>query len=184
MKFQIIGLQGRIPGTSVRHLTTSAGSSSTVSTDSVAKLRKIEQLCRDNPKFIVNDKLYRLLYDKNLFLMAYNKLKSNPGNMTPGIQPTTLDGMSNEVIDGIIGSLKTGEFKFQPGRRVQIPKSNGKMRPLTIAPPRDKLVQECIRMILAAIFEPSFSETSHGFRNGKSCHTALKTISQKFGMAS
>jgi retron-type reverse transcriptase len=68
--------------------------------------------------------------------------------MTPGILPTTLDGLSIEVIYEIIHSLRKGTFKFQPGRRVQIPKANGKMRPLTIAPPRDKLVQEVMRMIL------------------------------------
>lgn len=171
-----------IPRTGVRLLTTAAGSSSTVSTDAVGKLRKIAQLCKDDPKFIVKDKVYRLLYDRNLFQIAYNKLKSNPGNMTPGILPTTLDGMSNEVIDDIINKLRSGSFEFQPGRRVNIPKANGKKRPLTIAP-RDKLVQECMRMILEVIYEPAFAEVSHGFRNKKSCHSALRTINQKFGMA-
>ena len=114
--------------------------------------------------------------------------------MTPGIVPTTLDGMSLEVVDEIINTLRNGTFKFQPasacmaigqkGKRIEIPKTNGKMRPLTIAPPRDKLVQECIRMILEAIFEPNFLENSHGFRPGKSCHTALKMIKQRFGVAS
>lgn len=181
--FRKKGQLGRVSGNSVRYLTTTAEGFSTVSTDGVEKLRKIANLCQENPNFIVTDKLYRLLYDKELFLIAYNKLKSNPGNMTPGIVPTTLDGMSIEVIEDIISKLRDGTFEFQPGRRVQIPKANGKLRPLTIAPPRDKLVQECMRMILEAIYEPSFAECSHGFRNSKSCHTALKTISQRFGMA-
>ena len=101
--------------------------------------------------------------------------------MTPGIVQNTLDGMSIEVIDEIISTLKDGTFNFLPGRR--IPKANGKMRALTIAPARDKLVQECIRMILEAIFEPNFLENSHGFRPDKSCHTALKMIKQRFGTA-
>lgn len=118
--------------------------------------------------------------------MAYNKLKSNPGNMTPapaGITPTTLDGMSVEVIEEIIESLKDGSFKFKPGRRIYIPKDDGGLRPLTIAPPRDKLVQECIRMILEAIYEPTFSDNSHGFRPNRSCHSALRAAKQKFTMA-
>jgi len=181
--YKYLTIQGRVPGNNVRYNSTSAGSSSTVSTDGVAKLRKIAKLCSENPNFIVNDKLYRLLYDKQLYQIAYNKLKSKPGNMTPGIVPTTLDGMSIQVIEEITRKLREGTFNFKPGRRIQIPKANEKLRSLTIAPPRDKLVQECIRMILEAIYEPSFSDNSHGFRPNRSCHTALKTIRQKFGGA-
>lgn len=184
VKHKIEERLGRVPGSNVRFLTTTAESFSTVATDGVAKIRKIAELCKANPEFIVKDKLYRLLYDKNLYLIAYNKLKSNRG--TPGIVPTTLDGMSMEVIEGIISKLRLGSFDFQR----KMPKANGKQRPLTIAPPRDKLVQECMRMILEAIFEPSFSECSHGFRPNhpeggcnRSCHTALRSINQKFGMA-
>jgi group II intron reverse transcriptase/maturase len=174
---------GRIPGVGVRNFSSDAGGSSTVSTDGLRKIRKINELCTANKDFIVTDKLYNILYDKEMYLVAYHKLKSKPGNMTPGINPTTLDGFSSEVIEDIIKSLKDGTFKFLPGRRVYIPKANGDKRPLTIAPPRDKLVQECIRMILEAIYEPSFSEYSHGFRPNKSCHTALRAIKQKFVMA-
>ena len=171
---------GRVPGINLRQFSTSAGSSSTVSTDGLEKIRKIAMLSKSNPKFIFRDKLYKILYDREIFQIAYDKLKSKPGNMTPGILPTTLDGLSIEVIDEITNSLRKGTFRFQPGRRVQIPKANGKMRPLTIAPPRDKLVQEVMRMILEAIYEPTFLENSHGFRPGKSCHSALKMIKQRF----
>lgn len=129
------------------------------------------------------DDIYKIMLDKKMYEIAYHKLRSNPGNMTPGITPTTLDGMSSEVIDEIIQVLKTQEFKFSPGRRVYIPKSNGDRRPLTIAPPRDKLVQEVMRMILEAIYEPNFSDSSHGFRRNHSCHTALRDIRQKFTVA-
>lgn len=170
----------REPVINVRKLTTAAEGFSTVSTDAIRKICKIAELCDKNPEFIVNDKLYRLLYDKKLYLAAYEKLKSKPGNMTPGIVPTTLDGMSFEVIEEIIKKIKDESFDFQPGRRVHIPKANGKSRPLTIAPPRDKLIQECIRMILEAIYEPAFSDNSHGFRPNRGCHTALKMLNQKF----
>lgn len=174
---------GRVPGLGVCNYTTTAGSSSTVSTDGFGKLKKINKLCEENKDYVVKDKLYRLLYDKELFYAAYHKLKSKPGNMTPGIIPTTLDGISEEAIVEIIKSLKDESFQFQPGRRIQIPKASGGQRPLTIAPPRDKLVQECIRMILEAIYEPTFSENSHGFRPNRSCHTALRAARQRFVMS-
>lgn len=129
---------------------------------------------------IIDRNLYSMMQDESIFIIAYNKLKSNPGNMTAGINPTTLDGISKEWILETIESLKTEQFKFTPGRRIQIPKASGGQRPLTIAPPRDKIVQECIRMILEAIFEPTFSENSHGFRAGRSCHSALKHVKVNF----
>lgn len=181
----IVPSQGRASGFGVCSYSTSAGSSSTVSTDGLGKLQKIYHLCKENKNFVVIDKLYRLLYDKDLYYAAasHKKLKSKPGNMSPGIIPTTLYGMSEESIVKIIDSLKDGTFKFQPGRRIYIPKANGDQRTLTLAPPRDKLVQECIRMILEAIYEPTFYENSHGFRPNRSCHTALRSARQKFVMA-
>lgn len=178
-------LTERKPVIDLRTLSTVAEGFSTGSPNAIEKIRKIADLCKENPEFIVTDKLYRLLYDKRLYFAAYEKLKSKPlgGNMTPGIVPTTLDGMSEEVIEEIIEKIKNGTFNFQPGRRVHIPKANGKTRPLTIAPPRDKLVQEGIRMILEAIYEPAFSDNSHGFRPNRSCHSALKMLNQKFRVA-
>jgi retron-type reverse transcriptase len=183
--------EGRRPGSHIRSITSVAGSSSTVSTDSVKKLQKIYNLCINNNNFVVKDKIYNLMYDPQLYFIAYQKLRIKPGNMTPGITPTTLDGMSNEVINDIIRRLKDGTFKFsllvpaslRGPRRIYIPKANGGSRPLTIAPPRDKLVLEAMRQILETIFEPSFRESSHGFRPGRSCHTALKEIRNKFGVA-
>lgn len=174
---------GRRPVIATRTFSTSTEGFSNGSTNAVEKIRKIAELCKENPDFVVTDKLYRLLYDKKLYYIAYEKLKSKPGNMTPGIVPTTLDGMSTEVIAEIVEKIKNESFEFKPGRRVHIPKANGKTRPLTIAPPRDKIVQESIRMILEAIYEPAFSDNSHGFRPNRSCHSTLKTFNQKFRVA-
>lgn len=172
-----------------------ARSSSTVSTDGMRKLRKISELCIQNPEFVVKDKVYNILYDREIYYIAYNKLKSKPGNMTPGITPTTpiffiqkknggLDGMSSEVIENIINKMKDSSFKFSPGRRINIPKPSGHgTRPLTIAPPRDKVIQEVMRMILESIFEPSFLPNSHGFRPGKSCHSALRDLKTNFQLS-
>jgi retron-type reverse transcriptase len=175
--------RGRISSLNIRMFHSAAGSSSTVESDSANKLLKLANYCEQNPNETITDPIYRLMYNPRLYEMAYHKIKSKPGNMTPGIVPTTLDGMSSTVINEIIESLKNQTFHFAPGRRIQIPKSNGGKRPLTIAPPRDKLVQEVMRIILEIIFEPTFSESSHGFRAGRSCHTALKNIKEKFGVA-
>ena len=173
-----IGTRGRIPDFNIRELSTSAGSPVQRKSDTCAKLVKLREHCMKNPDTPVNmEKIYRLMYDPSLYELAYKK--SNPGNMTGGIRPTTtpLDGM--EVIERIIDKLKDNSFKFT--RRVEIPK--GGKRPLTAARARDKLVQEVMRMILEAIFEPTFSDDSHGFRPGRSSHTALKKIRERFGVA-
>jgi retron-type reverse transcriptase len=100
--------------------------------------------------------------------------------MTPGVIPETLDGVSYELLENISALLKNESFKFQPGRRIMIPKPNGGERPLTIGSPRDKIVQEAMRMILEAIYEPLFKDCSHGFRPNRSCHTALKDVRRQF----
>ncbi|MEP7288959.1 MAG: reverse transcriptase domain-containing protein [Chloroflexota bacterium] len=130
---------------------------------------------RQNPKWI-NHGLYHLLYNPTLHFMAYERLKSKPGNMTEGTDGYTLDGMSIETIQAIIELLKTENYQPTPVRRVYIPKANGKQRPLGVPSPRDKIVQECVRLILEAIYEPTFHENSHGFRPGRSCHTALEDL--------
>lgn len=147
------------------------------------KFEKLVTFCQSHPDIVVTDGIYQLMYSTRMYEIAYHKLKSNPGNMTPGINPTTLDGISLEWVEETIARMKDGSFKFAPGRRIQIPKPNGSTRPLTIAPPRDKIVQEVMRMILEAIFEPTFSENSHGFRPGRSCHTALRQVRTQFGAA-
>lgn len=176
--------RGRILGQTIRNLSNAAGDPSTVKSDATAKLRRLGKICLEDPNYIVRDPIYKYMYNSRLYEIAYHNLKSNPGNMTPGITPTTLDGFSSDTIDKTVESLKDQSFKFNPGRRIQIPKASGGTRPLTIAPPRDKIVQEVIRMILEVIYEPTFSKSSHGFRIGKSCHTALKEIRTKFGVAS
>lgn len=121
--------------------------------------------------------LYKLMLSQDLYLLAYHNIKSKPGNMTPGIDEITLDGISLKIIDRITKTMQNQSFQFKPVRREYIPKANGKMRPLGIPSPMDKLVQEAMRIILEALFEPKFLNTSHGFRPGRGCHTALKEIS-------
>jgi retron-type reverse transcriptase len=135
----------------------------------------------------VDDIYKKFILDKSLYLVAYDKLKSKPpyrrSNMTSegaAITPETLDGMSSEELDRIIELLRTEKFQFSTSRRVYIPKKDGSKRPLSIGSPRDKLVQEVMRMTLEAIFEPGFSNASHGFRPNRGCHSALRTIFSRF----
>jgi group II intron reverse transcriptase/maturase len=122
-------------------------------------------------------RVYRNLRNKELFLRAYAKLYANKGALTPGTDPTdTADDMSLERIDDIIEALRAGTYRWKPSRRTYIPKKNGKLRPLGIPSWSDKLLQEVMRMVLAAYYEPQFSEMSHGFRPGRGCHTALRSI--------
>ncbi len=179
-----IGTRGRIPDFNIRELSTSAGSPVQRKSDTCAKLLKLREHCMKNPDTPVNlEKIYRLMYDPSLYELAYNKLKSNPGNMTAGITPTTLDGMSMEVIERIIEKLKDNSFKFSPWKKSRNSQSQRWYKTFNYCSPRDKLVQEVMRMILEAIFEPTFSDNSHGFRPGRSCHTALKKIKERFGVA-
>lgn len=180
-KFRVTG---RIAGPNIRMFSSAAGDPSTVESDATKKLRRLSELCAKNPHAIIKEPLINLMYNPRLYEIAYDKLKSNPGNMTQGINPTTLDGISSETIVNIIKDIKNDSFKFTPGRRVNIPKNSGGTRPLTVTSPLDKLVQEVMRMILEAIFEPTFHPASHGFRPNRGCHTALREIKSKFGVAS
>ena len=122
------------------------------------------------------ENIYRLLYNRNLYLRAYGRLYSNQGAMTKGTTAETVDGMSLAKIDRIIDALRYERFRWTPVRRVNIPKPNGTTRALGIPTWTDKLLQEVIRMILEAYYEPQFSDRSHGFRPGRGCHTALSNM--------
>ena len=145
-------------------------------------VENLEKLIKDNlvDKNMINNHVIGIVADVNVLLLAYSKIKSKPGNMTPGVNSTTLDGMNMEWFNKLSRDLQTGTFKFQPARRVEIPKTNGGTRPLGVASPRDKIVQEAMKLVLEAIFEPAFSVHSHGFRPGKSCHSAFKEIKNTF----
>jgi group II intron reverse transcriptase/maturase len=122
--------------------------------------------------------VYRRLYKPSLFLRAYGRIYRNDGAMTRGTTPEIVDGMSLEKIDQIIEALRFERYRWTPVRRVEIPKAHqpGKTRPLGIPTWTDKLLQEVMRSLLDAYYEPQFSDLSHGFRPERGCHTALTTI--------
>ena len=146
-----------------------------------------------NPKQVLNnlcehskvsgyrfERLYRNLFNEQIFYVAYQRIYAKQGNMTPGTDGKTIDQMSIQRIESLIASLKNETYQPNPAKRVYIPKKNGKKRPLGIPSFEDKLVQEVIRMMLEAIYEGYFEYTSHGFRPFKSCHTALSSIQKRF----
>lgn len=122
------------------------------------------------------ERLYRQLFNKELFLMAYGRIYSNQGAMTPGVSGETVDGMSLAKIDTIVEALRSESYRWSPARRVYIPKKNGKKRPLGMPTWSDKLVAEVVRMLLDAYYDVQFSDRSHGFRTGRGCHTALEEV--------
>ena len=125
-------------------------------------------------------RLYRNLYNPEFFLLAYERIQAKPGNMTAGNDGNTIDGISMKRIDSLIQRIKDFSYQPKPARRTYIPKANGKMRPLGIPAFDDKLVQEVVRMILESIYEPTFQNSSHGFRPKRSCHTALQYIKRNY----
>jgi group II intron reverse transcriptase/maturase len=122
------------------------------------------------------DELYRQLFNRELYLLAYGRIYANQGAMTPGASAETADGMSEAKIDQIIEAMRHERYRFAPARRVFIPKKNGTMRPLGLPSWSDKLVGEVVRLLLEAYYEPQFSGRSHGFQKRRGCHTALREI--------
>ena len=122
------------------------------------------------------DDVYRQLFNPDLYLLAYSRIYKNAGAMTKGVTEETADGMSIKKIENLIEEIRYERFRWTPVRRINIPKKNGKTRPLGIPTWKDKLVQEVVRLMLEAYYEPQFSDSSHGFRPKRGCHTALTII--------
>jgi hypothetical protein len=120
--------------------------------------------------------LFRLMTSPLLWEQAYAEIAANKGALTRGATDDTLDGFSLEHARLLIERIRTGTYRFTPVRRVHIPKANGKTRPLGVPTADDKLVQGVVKLLLELVYEPVFSHHSHGFRRGRSCHTALSSI--------
>jgi len=147
-------------------------------------MQKAEQILQAVQKMgekrIPLTRVYHSLFSEDLFLAAYDKIARNRGALTAGTESDTADGMNRKRIQNIIEQLRCERFRFRPARRIQIPKKSGGTRPLGIPNFNDKLVQEVLRMVLEAYYEPRFRNSSHGFRPGRGCHTALTDLHYKF----
>jgi group II intron reverse transcriptase/maturase len=138
-------------------------------------LSLLSQKAAQNTGYVF-DRLYRNLFNPDFYLLAYSNIYANEGNMTVGTDGETIDGFNTDRVNTLIAQLKQETYRPHPVRRTYIPKKNGKRRPLGIPAFTDKLVQEVVRMLLQAIYEPVFKDTSHGFRPERSCHTALVQV--------
>jgi len=168
---------GETRGRATENLTSSKGGLLGLSNQqALQRLKALLQL--NSNRDWQNKDLYRLMYREDLYVLAYERVKSKPANMTPGTDGATLDGFSMDEIQGIIGQMRDETFQFKPVRTVLIPKAGGKMRKLGIPSVRDKIVQEVMRVILEAIYDspqgPYFHPSSHGFRRNRGCHSALR----------
>ena len=144
-------------------------------------LARISQNSLENKEEVFT-KLYRYLLRPDIYFVAYKNLYANSGAATKGVNEDTADGFSEAKIDSIIKALADKTYQPMPVRRTYIQKKNNrkKLRPLGIPTFTDKLVQEVLRMILEAVYEPIFLDVSHGFRPKRSCHTALKQLRREF----
>jgi len=124
--------------------------------------------------------IYRQLYNPHLYLRAYDRLRTNKGALTPGVTGETVDGMSLRRIQRIIDAVRAERYRWRPAKRVYIPKRNGTRRPLGLPTWSDKLLQDVMRQILEAYYDPQFSDHSHGFRPHRGCHTALTAVKQRW----
>jgi retron-type reverse transcriptase len=122
------------------------------------------------------ERLYRQLFNPWLYLVAYKRLYSNAGAMTAGVTGETVDGMSLGKIDDIIAAVRAERWRWNPVKRIYIPKRNGKLRALGLPGWSDKLLAEAVRMLLDAYYDVQFSDRAHGFRPGRGCHTALSEV--------
>jgi hypothetical protein len=126
-------------------------SSSTESHLGFPGLLKLEELRKQSLNQVKLDNIYDLMLDYDLHVAAYEKVRKNKGSNTPGVDGITLDGISISSIRETIKRLKDHTFKFKPSRREYIPKANGKLRPLGISSPIDKVVQQVMVFILEVI---------------------------------
>ena len=122
--------------------------------------------------------IYRQLFNPQLYLLAYGRIYSNKGAMTPGPDAETAEGMSMGKIERNIAQVRDERYRFKPVRRLYIPKKGGKQRPLGLPSWSDKLLGEVVRLLLEAYYEPQFSDHSHGYRPGRGCHTALSEVAR------
>ncbi len=125
------------------------------------------------------DDLFKIMTNNlEIWDLAHANVAPNKGATTKGVSGVTVDGHSDERSREIMAQLRNGSYKPSPARRTYIPKANGKKRPLGIPVYPDKLVQEVCRILLEAVYEPTFSKWSYGFRPRRSCHDALIGISK------
>jgi RNA-directed DNA polymerase len=153
--------------------TSSAPSGGTPVSD---RLDRITQRAETHSEESFNNLFSLLNYE--LLWYAFRRLKRDKA---PGVDGVTVDQYESNLrgnLHDLLTRLHRGAYRPQPSLRRDIPKGNGKTRPLGIACVEDKIVQRAVVMILERIYEVDFCATSYGFRPGRSCHQALSVLGQ------
>jgi group II intron reverse transcriptase/maturase len=151
--------------------TTPSGGSSVLD-----RLNRITNRAKSHPEEVFNN-LFSLL-NCELLWFAFRRLKRGKA---PGVDGVTIEAYEENLranLEGLLQRLHRGGYRPMPSLRKNIPKGNGKTRPLGIACVEDKLVQRAVVMILEQIYEVDFDDTSYGFRPGRSCHQCLAALGQ------
>ncbi len=139
----------------------------------------MHQLAKRTPEQI-RKPLWKLLTSPEWLAQAWEQIRRNRGSQTAGIDNKTALDVDINLIHKLAEELRTGKYRPKPVRRVLIPKANGKTRPLGIPTIKDRIVQQAVKMLLEPIFEADFLNCSHGFRQGRSTHTALRDVARSY----
>lgn len=119
------------------------------------------------------------LLNYELLFYAFRKLKRNKA---PGVDGQSVDDYEEDLrgnLQSLEDRIHRGSYRPQSSLRRDIPKGDGKTRPLGIACVEDKIVQRAIVMVLERIYEVDFSESSYGYRPKRSCHQALAELGER-----
>lgn len=143
------------------------------------RLEVIQELSKKNPNW-KHKELFRLLRKEDIWIAAYEKIKGNQGALKSGVTNDTLDGMGLTRLRKLQSSILDESYKFKPVKLAWIPKGNGQKYPLGIRTANDLIVEEVIRMILAAVYERNFDTRSFGFRPNLGVHDALEYVETHF----
>ena len=143
-------------------------------TTTLTRISQLSSENRNNPRFRFTSLAH--LIDKRMLMECHAGMDGDKAVGIDGVTKENYGENLNENLDDLLNRMKRNAYKPKPARHVEIPKDNGKMRPLSIFCHEDKLVQEAIRRILEAIFEPLFYDEMMGFRPHRSCHQALQKL--------
>jgi RNA-directed DNA polymerase len=148
--------------------------------DVVRELGHLSKLAQHDPAKRFN-RLYRLLCQPEFLALAKAKVEGNHGANTPGIDGMVMGDVTTAAIDRLSRDLAAGAYQPQPVRRTYVAKKRShKLRPLGIPTSHDKVVQAGVALILEALYEPLFRNSSHGFRPGRSTITALRQVATAY----
>lgn len=145
------------------------------------KLERISQLSKENPDMVFTSVWHMINID--LLKECHREMDGKKAVGIDGVTKEEYEKNLEENLTNLVERLKNRSYKPKPARRVEIPKGKGKTRPLSIYCYEDKLVQEALKRVLEAVFEPHFYDEMMGFRPNKGCHTAIRHLNVMLEMS-